>query len=69
MIQVSINYINFDIGINFNLDANFANANNPWFIRGGNYNNDINSGVFNFNRTNGNANTNNSFRPALVQIK
>ena len=43
-------------------DAFFVNSNNPWFIRGGAYNNGTETGVEAFNNTNGNANTNNSFR-------
>ena len=41
-------------------------SSNPWFNRGGNYNNGTNAGVFNFNNTNGNSNSNNSFRPVLA---
>ena len=45
--------------------ANFVNADNPWFKRGGNYNNGANAGTFNFNNNNGNANNNNGFRSVL----
>jgi len=41
---------------------NFVNATNPWFKRGGNYNNGANAGAWNSNNNNGNANNNNSFR-------
>ena len=37
-------------------DANFVNSSNPWFKRGGNYNNTSNAGVFNFNNNTGDAN-------------
>ena len=47
-------------------NANFVNSNNPFFIRGGNYNNGTNAGVFNFNNNNGNSNSNNSFRMCLA---
>ena len=43
-----------------------TNSNNPFFKRGGNYNNGTNAGVFNFNNNNGNDNSNNSFRPVLA---
>lgn len=46
-------------------NAGFVNTNLPWFYRGGNYNNTTNAGVFNFNNTNGNANTTYSFRLVL----
>jgi len=39
-------------------NANFATAVNPWFKRGGNWNNGANAGVMTFNRDNGNANSN-----------
>ena len=48
------------------MDANFVNSNNPWVMRGGNYNNGANAGAFNFNNNNGNANTNNSARAVLL---
>ena len=56
------------MGINLFYDnANFVNSNNPFFIRGGNYNNGSNTGVFNFNNNNGNSNNNNnSFRMCLA---
>ena len=41
----------------------------PWVIRGGNYNNGTNAGVFNFNRTNAGGWTNNSFRSVLSAVK
>ena len=46
--------------------ANFVNPANPWFIRGGNWNNGSESGAFAFNNTNGNANSNNGFRVVLA---
>ena len=39
---------------------------NPWFIRGGNYNNGSNTGAFNFNNNTGGVNSNNSFRLILA---
>ena len=48
------------------MDANFVNSNNPWVMRGVNYNNGANAGAFNFNNNNGNANTNNSARAVLL---
>ena len=44
----------------------FPGLNNPFFNRGGNYWNTSNAGLFAFNRTNGNSNYNNGFRPVLV---
>ena len=41
------------------------NAENPWFKRGGNYNNGANAGAFNFDNDNGNANNNNGFRSVV----
>ena len=41
-------------------------TNNPFFKRGGNYNNTSNAGVFNFNNNNGNSNSNNGFRLVLA---
>ena len=52
-------------GLNCN-NSNFANASNPFLIRGGNYNNGSNTGMFNFNNTNGNVSGNNGFRPVLA---
>ena len=40
-------------------------ASNPFVKRGGNYNNEANAGVFYSNNTNGNSNSNNSFRAVL----
>ena len=39
-----------------------VNSWNPWFLRGGGYNNVASAGVFNFNNNNGNANIDRSFR-------
>ena len=47
-------------------NANFVNSSNPWFKRGGNYNNTTNSGAFNFNNNNGGSNSNNGFRLVLT---
>ena len=49
------------------MDANFVNSNNPWVMRGGNYNNGANAGAFNFNN-NGNANPNNSARAIILNL-
>ena len=49
--------------------SNFPNSSNPFFIRGGNYNNTSNAGVFNFNNNNGNNNSNNSFRVVLPVLR
>ena len=46
--------------------AYFVDASNPWFLRGGNYNNDSSAGSFNFNNNNGNANNNWAARSVLV---
>jgi len=44
----------------------FVSSENPWFKRGGNFNNPENAGVFASTRTNnGNGNNNNGFRAAL----
>ena len=61
----------FDSGV-FNSwggdNANFVNSSNPWFQRGGNWNNGTNAGVFNSNNNNGNNNYNNGFRVALSAV-
>ena len=49
--------------------SNFPYSNNPFFIRGGNYNNTTNAGLFYFNNNNGNSNSNNGFRPVLVALR
>ena len=54
MLLILIIYDNFNIGKNFKLF--FA------LLRGGNYNNNTNAGVFNFNHVDGNTNINWSFR-------
>ena len=46
--------------------ASFVDDSNPWFLRGGNYNNGFNAGSFNFNNNNGNANNNWAARSVLV---
>ena len=48
--------------------SNFPNSSNPFFKRGGNYNNTSNAGLFYFNNNNGNSNSNNGFRPVLVVL-
>ena len=40
-----------------------------WFNRGGNYNNGVNAGVFNFNNNNGNANSNNAARLVFGRLQ
>ena len=45
--------------------SNFPYASNPFFIRGGNYNNGSNAGPFYFNNNNGWGNNNYSFRVVL----
>ena len=48
------------------MDANFVNSNNPWVMRGGNYNNGANAGAFSFDSNYGNANTVSSARAVLL---
>ena len=55
----------FALLANEGLNCNFLNSSNPFFKRGGNYNNGSNAGVFNSNNNNGNGNNNNSFRVVL----
>ena len=55
------------VGLNYY--SNFPNTNNPFFIRGGNYNNDTNAGVFYFNNNTGNNNSNNSFRVVVPVLR
>ena len=55
------------MGLNYY--SNFPNSNNPFFIRGGNYNNGSNAGLFNFNNNNGNAWDNNSFRVVVPVLR
>ena len=57
--KYGINVLNIDIGTK-PLNANFVNANNPCFKRGGNYNNGSNAGAFNWGNNNG-------FRAVLSQ--
>lgn len=45
--------------------SNFPYTGNPFFLRGGNYNNGSNAGPFYFNNNNGGGNNNNSFRVVL----
>ncbi len=47
----------------------FVLSSNPWFERGGNYNNGSNAGLFYANNDNGNANNNNAFRVALAPLQ
>ena len=44
----------------------FVQSSNPWFNRGGNYNNGILAGQFNFNRNTGEANSNIGSRLVLA---
>jgi len=44
----------------------FVNSSNPWFLRGGGFNSTSNAGVFSFNSSTGNGNSNRSFRVVLV---
>ena len=46
--------------------SNFPGLNNPFFIRGGTFDNKADAGLFTFNRTNGNSNYRDGFRPVLV---
>ena len=46
----------------------FPYTSNPFFKRGGNYNNGTVAGVFYFNYSNGNSSSGNSFRPVLVAL-
>ena len=48
------------------MDANFVNSNNPWVMRGGNYNNGANAGAFSFNNSFGGAATYYSARAVLL---
>ena len=47
-------------------NANFVYSDYPFFVRGGNYINGTNAGVFSFNRNRGSSNSNNSFRMCLA---
>ncbi len=47
-------------------DAYFVNSSNPWFLRGGRYNDGARAGVFYFNNIGGLAHTNYSARAVLV---
>ena len=44
----------------------FPGLNNPFFIRGGRFDNNSNAGLFTFNRSDGNSNYRDGFRPVLV---
>ena len=46
----------------------FPYAGNPFFLRGGYYNNGTNAGVFSFDCSYGDSNSNDSFRPVLVAL-
>ena len=48
--------------------SNFPDTSNPFFVRGGAYNNGTNAGVFYFNVSNGNSDSISSFRPVLVAL-
>ena len=55
------------MGLNYY--SNFPNTNNPFFERGGGYNNDTNAGVFLFNNINGNNNNTISFRVVVPVLR
>ena len=55
------------VGLNYY--SNFPNTSNPFFDRGGGYNNDTNAGVFYFNNINGNTNNNDSFRVVVPVLR
>ena len=55
------------VGLNYY--SNFPNTSNPFFNRGGNYNNETNAGVFYFNNDNGNDWNNNSFRVGVPVLR
>ena len=46
-------------------NSNFVDSSYPWFNRGGNYDNGVLAGQFNFNRNTGGANANIGFRLVL----
>ena len=46
----------------------FPNAGGPFFVRGGDYNDGTDAGVFCFHNNNGNGYSNSSFRPVLVAL-
>ena len=52
-----------------NYYSNFPCTDNPFFNRGGNYDNTSDAGVFYFNRSNGNANVNNGFRVVVPVLR
>lgn len=54
-----------DCGIKLKANSNFVNSDNPFFKRGGNYDNS-NAGSFYFNNNNGNSNNNNGSRVVCV---
>ena len=61
----SLNMIDFsELGIKLYY-SNFPYLSNPFFIRGGNFNNSSNAGLFYFNNANGGTNNNYGFRPVL----
>jgi hypothetical protein len=41
-------------------------VNNPWFLRGGNFDNTTSAGAFAFNVSDGRASNNHGFRPIVV---
>ena len=78
---LSRTYINNGIYININVgfkllknnsltlyadNSNFVDSSNPWFNRGGNYDNGVLAGQFNFNRNTGGSNTNIGSRLVLA---
>ena len=57
---------NRQIGSWYNDEAWFVVSSNPWFSRGGSFNNGTGSGVFNFGRNSGGTHTYHSFRLVLA---
>ena len=59
-------FCRYNIGWDLNCKTQaFILSSEPWVVRGGNYNNASNAGVFAFNYVNGGSNTNWSFRSVL----
>ncbi len=65
--EVYINNIIKYEGLNYY--SNFPNTSNPFFYRGGNYNDGTIAGAFSFSYDNGNPNGNHGFRPVLVSLR
>lgn len=63
-------FCQYNIGWDLNCKTQaFIPRSEPWVVRGGNYNNASNAGVFAFNYVNGGSNTNWSFRSVLSAAK